>query len=108
MMETDDKLIRDFFNENRQEVPDRGFSRRVMRKLPQRRNLVFKICGIVIALFAFALFIAYGGLLGIIYLFRDMFISLAQNSNLFTDPKSIIIAVIVLAILGFNKIWSMD
>ena len=61
MMETDDKLIRDFFNENRQEVPDRGFSRRVMRKLPQHRNLILKICGIVIALFAFALFIAYGG-----------------------------------------------
>ena len=29
MMETDDKLIRAFFAEQKQEIPDNGFSRRV-------------------------------------------------------------------------------
>ena len=29
-----DKLLRDFFTENRQEIADKGFSRRVMHHLP--------------------------------------------------------------------------
>ena len=33
-----DKLLRDFFTENRQEIADRGFSRRVMHHLPDRSN----------------------------------------------------------------------
>ena len=108
MMETDDKLIRSFFEDNKKEIEDNGFSHKVMRKLPQRRSLILKVCGIIITFIAFALFIAYGGLLCIVYLFRDMFVSIAQNSNLYTDPTSMIIAVVVLIILGFRKIWSMD
>ena len=36
MMETDDKLIRAFFAEQKQEIPDNGFSRRVMNRLPHK------------------------------------------------------------------------
>ena len=36
MMENNDKLLIDFFAENRQEIPDNGFTRRVMRHLPDR------------------------------------------------------------------------
>ena len=36
MMENDDKLLVAFFDENRQEIPDNGFTRRVMRHLPDR------------------------------------------------------------------------
>ena len=31
-----DKLLRDFFAENKQEIADNGFSRRVMHHLPDR------------------------------------------------------------------------
>ena len=31
MTENNDKLLIDFFAENRQEIPDNGFTRRVMR-----------------------------------------------------------------------------
>ena len=41
-METDDTLIRSFFEENKKEIADRGFSRRVMRSLPRRKNRIFK------------------------------------------------------------------
>ncbi len=33
-----DKLLRDFFAENKQEIADNGFSRRVMHHLPDRSN----------------------------------------------------------------------
>ncbi len=108
MMETDDKLIRSFFEENKKEIADRGFSRRVMRSLPRRKNRIFKALTIAIGIAAFGLFIAYDGLLGLIYIIRDLFIAIAQNSNLYTDPKSIIIAVVVLAVLGFSKICSLS
>ena len=32
-----DKLLRDFFAENKQEIADNGFSRRVMHHLPDRK-----------------------------------------------------------------------
>ena len=43
-----DKLLRDFFTENRQEIADRGFSRRVMHHLPDRSNRLERLrygCG---------------------------------------------------------------
>ena len=33
MTETDDKLLKQFFGEQKQEIEDNGFSRRVMRNL---------------------------------------------------------------------------
>ena len=38
MMENDDKLLVAFFDENRQEIPDNGFTRREMRQLPERTH----------------------------------------------------------------------
>ena len=34
-METNDKLLKDFFGENKKEIADNGFTHRVMRKLPE-------------------------------------------------------------------------
>ncbi|WP_300724524.1 DUF5056 domain-containing protein [uncultured Bacteroides sp.] len=42
MTENDDKLLKQFFDENKQEIADFGFSRRVMQRLPNRaRRLIF-------------------------------------------------------------------
>ena len=38
-----DKLLRDFFAENKQEIADNGFSRRVMHHLPGRSNHLARI-----------------------------------------------------------------
>uniref|UniRef100_A0AB33J9W6 DUF5056 domain-containing protein n=1 Tax=Prevotella sp. GTC17259 TaxID=3236795 RepID=A0AB33J9W6_9BACT len=35
MMENDDRLLIQFFEENREEIEDRGFSKRVMRQIPK-------------------------------------------------------------------------
>lgn len=36
--ETDDKIIREFFRENKKEIPDIFFSDKLMQKLPERKN----------------------------------------------------------------------
>lgn len=54
MTNDNDKLIEQFFNEYRQELPDCGFSRRVMRRLPRRstpplftlNNIWVAVCGV--------------------------------------------------------------
>ena len=43
MMENDDKLLVAFFDENRQEIPDNGFTRRVMRHLPDRTRRISQL-----------------------------------------------------------------
>ena len=43
MMENDDKLLTSFFAEHRQEIADNGFSRRVLRHLPDRSRHLAQI-----------------------------------------------------------------
>jgi hypothetical protein len=37
-METNDKMLKDFFGENKKEIADFGFTQRVMRKLPEQQD----------------------------------------------------------------------
>ena len=48
MTENNDKLLIDFFAENRQEIPDNGFTRRVMRHLPDRTQRISPSMGYVL------------------------------------------------------------
>ena len=55
MTETDDKLLKQFFGEQKQEIEDNGFSRRVMRNLPGRNHRLVQAwgaaCALVLAFF---------------------------------------------------------
>lgn len=108
MVEDDDKLIRSFFNENKKEIEDNGFSNRVIKSLPRRRSLTASVVAIALTIIALILFIVYDGFLGIIYLFRDLFINFAQNGSLNIDPSSIVIAVVVLSVLAIRKICTLS
>ena len=57
-----DKLLRDFFAENKQEIADNGFSRRVMHHLPDRNNRLARIWSAFVMTVAAALFVWLGGL----------------------------------------------
>ncbi len=37
-METNDKLLKDFFSENKKQIVDNGFTKRVIRKLPEQSD----------------------------------------------------------------------
>ena len=100
MMETDDKLIREFFAKQKQEIPDNGFSRRT--------GLLVKIWSVFITLVAVVLFFAYDGLQAVAGTARDIFVSMVQSGAATgIDLKSLIIAAAVLMFLGVRKAWSM-
>ncbi len=108
MMETDDKLIRAFFAEQKQEIPDNGFSRRVMHRLPYRTSLLIKVWSLFVTLVAVILFFVFDGLQAVIAIGRDIFVALVQNgATSGIDPKSLIIVVMVLMFLGIRKAWSL-
>ncbi len=108
MMETDDKLVREFLAGQKQEIADNGFSRRVMRNLPCRINRWFKIWSVFITLVAIVLFFVFDGLQAVVNTLRDIFVSMVQSGAHSFDPKSLIIAVAVLLFLAVRKAWSME
>ena len=80
-----DKLLRDFFAENKQEIADNGFSRRVMHHLP----------------------VWLGGLEATWGTIREVFIGMINHGTSSLDPKSIIIAAVVLLFMATRKVASM-
>lgn len=108
MMESnDDKLLRDFFATEKKEIADNGFSRSVMRRLPSRVNRLAQIWAVFVSLVALILFFAFDGLQAVISTLRDVFVSMVQSGASNIDPKSLIIAAIVLVFLGVRKAWSL-
>ena len=62
MTENNDKLLIDFFAENRQEIPDNGFTRRVMRHLPDRTRRISQVWVTFCFTLALVLFFVFDGL----------------------------------------------
>jgi hypothetical protein len=55
-METNDKLLKDFFGEQKKEIADNGFSKKVMQKLPEQADRswivwVFAAIGMAISIY---------------------------------------------------------
>ena len=91
-----DKLLRDFFAENKQEIADNGFSRRVMHHLPGRSNHLARIWSAFVMTVAAVLFVWLGGLEAAWGTIREVFIGMINHGTTGLDPKSIIIAAVVL------------
>lgn len=63
MMENDDKIINRFFQDNLKEIPDSGFTERVMRHLPARRGQLWSsLWTILCTLAGLILFFVWDGL----------------------------------------------
>lgn len=103
MTEIDDKLIKQFFTEQKQEIADNGFSRRVIRHLPNRElrlsNLLVTLCGIA----AVILFFALNGLETIVEILCETFTSIANGAT-HLDLKSMAIAAVVLFFLAVRNL----
>jgi hypothetical protein len=73
-METNDKLLKDFFSENKEEIEDNGFSKQVMRKLPEAADRgwiiwIFAAIGMAISIY---LGVTSGLMEQLIFLFKHI------------------------------------
>lgn len=107
MMENDDKLLKDFFDNNRQEIEDNGFSRRVLHRLPSHSRRLAQIWTTFCFTLALVLFVALDGLQLIVGALRETFTSAVENGATQLDPKSLIVAGIVLLYFGYRKISTL-
>ncbi|SES74280.1 DUF5056 domain-containing protein [Prevotella sp. kh1p2] len=71
----DEKLIARFFEENRPEIADNGFSRRVMRRLPASKRNLSRLWTALCSLAGLAFFLLFNG-------FADLRVALG---NVFGD-----------------------
>ena len=107
MTENDDKLLTAFFAGNRQEIPDNGFTRRVMRHLPDRTHRISQVWVTFCFTLALVLFFAFDGLQQVLGTLRETFTTAALSGMTELDPKSLLVAGIVLLYLLYRKICSL-
>ncbi len=107
MTENDDKLLEGFFAEERQEVADNGFTRRVMRSLPRRNNRLARLWTAGSFTLAAVLFVLLDGVQLVWNTLRETFTSTLESGMAQTDPKSLALAVVVLLFLMYKKIASL-
>lgn len=104
----DDKLIQEFFSERKQEeIADNGFSRRVMRNLPDRNNRLMQWWTAFTVVIGLALFWKLGGWEAMWGTLREVFSGMISQGATTLDLRSLVIAGIVLVFLGTRKICSM-
>lgn len=102
-----DKLLKDFFAANKREIADNGFSRRVMHHLPDRSNRLAHLWTTFVMTAGAVLFIALGGLEAVWGTLREVLVGMVNHGATSLDPKSIIIATVVLLFLAGKKVVSM-
>lgn len=106
-MENDDKLLASFFAGHRQEIADNGFSRRVLRHLPDRGQHLAQIWSACCFTLAIVLFITLDGVQLIAGTLRETFDTAIQSGASELDPQSLVIAGLVLLYFGYRKISSL-
>lgn len=107
MVENNDKLLKQFFANNRQEIADNGFTRRMTHRLPGRSRRLSMIWAAFCFTLALALFISLNGPQLVLDTLRETFNSIIQTEAAEFDLKSLLITTIVLLYLGYRKIFSL-
>jgi hypothetical protein len=108
MTEMDDKLLKRFFSEHKQEIEDNGFSRRVMKSLPDHSLRISNVWTTCCGVLSVILFFALGGLQAIGDVLRETFTSAIQYGAANLDLRSLSIAATVLLFFGVRSIIAAD
>ena len=102
----EEELLHRFFAEHRTEIADQGFTQRVMRNLPARKNRTAQVWTLCCSVIILAVFVALDGvqLLGnaLLQALRNM----AESGIADIDPKALLLAAVILVYLGCSRITS--
>lgn len=103
MMENDDKLISQFMHANKHEIADNGFSRRVIRRLPEQAKRMSDVLSIICAVSCCILFYLSDGVAVLFRIFMD--VATSQSCNLISNFnfQTLIVVTIVLACIGVQR-----
>lgn len=102
-----DILIRKFLTENKQEIADNGFSRRVMKQLPSNGRKTWNHWSETATAVCVTLFIATGGLQAVWNGLSETLERIFQQDIVTLEPKSAVIIGVVLIGLITHKVSSL-
>ena len=106
MMENDDKLIKNFMLANKHEIEDNGFSRWVIRRLPQQAKRLSDMLSVACAIVCCTFFYIFNGFEVLYQAISDIITSQAYYLISDTNFQSWVIATVVLAIIGVQRVCS--
>ncbi|MDR1004486.1 MAG: DUF5056 domain-containing protein [Prevotellaceae bacterium] len=106
MTETDnDRLLRQFFDENRHEIADRGFSRRVMHRLTANRTRrLARLWSLFCALLAVVIFVATDAATLIWNALRNILTDVIAPDISQLNPLSVYLAAAVLLVVACRRL----
>lgn len=108
MIKNDEQLISGFLRDNRREVADNGFSRRVMRRLPIRPGMVSDLLTAVCVLLSCILFFTFGGPNLIQASLQEFFQHSDWNAITNINLRTWSVIPIVMTVWGIRKVVSMS
>jgi len=106
MMENDDKLISQFMQANKHEIEDNGFSRRVIRQLPEHAKWMSDALTAVCTVLCCILFYVFDGFNFLFGVIIEVITSQSYNLMSNTNFISLAIATIVVIIIGVQRVVS--
>jgi hypothetical protein len=108
MQTPDDLLIRKFFDDHKEApLPDRDFTRRVMKSLPRRDSHIAAWWNIAVSTVALLLLYVSGALEMMITFIKGTLNGMIQTGMAEVNPFSLLIVFVVLICLCGRKIWTM-
>ncbi|HIZ33710.1 MAG TPA: DUF5056 domain-containing protein [Candidatus Bacteroides merdigallinarum] len=108
MMENNDQLIEQFLAPARKDIPDDGFTKRVMQRVPDRHERLSQVWNYAGFTLALALFLVLDGVRVVWDSLRAALDGmLAQGLPADADPRALLVAGVVLLFLCYKKIASL-
>jgi hypothetical protein len=107
-MTDDDILLRKFFDDNKQAIPDNGFSEKVIKQIPLRNTRLVSLWQCICAISAIALFIIFKGWYIFVDIFYGLLHSLTSGSVTHVSWISWAIGLVVCMILMIREAFSVE
>lgn len=95
----DDVLVKKFFSENCIDVPDDGFSRRVMRRLPDRTRRISRLWTAVCVVIGLLIFFRNKGFSVLVSCFDGIFSDVLARHEQLNNPHLLLPVAMVLILL---------
>lgn len=105
MNELEDKALRTFFKNEKKEIEDKGFSKRVMNNLPDRKNRLSTIWVTFCSIICIILFFLFNGIGALLFIIREGFNGAIKQGIGHIEPSTILIALVVIFSLGIRELY---
>lgn len=103
MTEIDDKALNAFFKDEKKEIEDNGFSRRVMNSLPNKENKLSTIWISFCSIISILLFFMFDGCEAVLKLLHAGFNGAMKQGLEHIEPSTLLIAFMVIIGLGIKE-----